>query len=69
MDLIRDTNQNGVWDAGEPILATVTTDQNGDYSFPGVPSGSYLVQVSDTQNTLADYSLGQIGRASCRERV
>ncbi|MCX6029514.1 MAG: carboxypeptidase regulatory-like domain-containing protein, partial [Chloroflexi bacterium] len=61
VDLIRDTNNNGVWDAGEPIIATATTDQNGDYSFDGVPAGNYLVKVSDTQNALADYTVGPLG--------
>ncbi len=54
VDLIRD-NGNGVWDAGEPIIATTTTDQAGNYDFEGLPAGSYLVVVSDTQNVLDDF--------------
>ena len=67
VDLIRDTNNDGVWDLDgadntlgtaddEPIIATDTTDTNGDYLFGGVPPGNYLVVVSDTTNTLEDYS-------------
>ena len=67
VDLIRDTNNDGVWDLDgadntlgtsddEPIIATDTTDTNGNYLFDGVPPGNYLVLVSDTQNTLDDYS-------------
>ena len=54
VDLIQDTNGNGVWDAGEPIIATATTDASGAYSFT-VPSGNYMVLVSNTQNALADF--------------
>ena len=50
--LIKDVNGNGTWDAGEPIVATDTTDANGDYLFPGLPDGNYLVWVNDTDNVL-----------------
>ena len=33
VSLIRDLNGNGVWDAGEPIIATDITDENGTYLF------------------------------------
>ena len=52
--LIKDVNGNGIWDAGEPIIATDTTDANGDYLFPGLPDGNYLVWVNDTDNVLGD---------------
>ena len=70
-----DVNKNGRQDAGEPglpgvsvdlldasgnIIATTTTDQNGNYTFPGLPPGMYSVKVSDTQNTLDDYSVGPV---------
>ncbi len=57
--LIRDLNGNGIWDAGEPIVAAAITDANGDYSFTGVPvadglgTDDYLVWVNDTANVLA----------------
>ena len=57
VDLIRDTNGNKAWDAGEPIIATVTTGSaldanNGNYLFSGLPAGDYLVHVSDTTGVL-----------------
>ena len=36
--LIKDLNGNGVWDAGEPIIATDITDANGQYRFTGLPT-------------------------------
>ncbi|MBK7204114.1 SdrD B-like domain-containing protein [Candidatus Amarolinea dominans] len=53
VDLIRDSNANTVWDAGEPIIATVTTASSldadtGNYLFSGLTDGRYLVHVSDT---------------------
>ena len=61
--LIKDTNGNGTWDAGEPIIATTTTAADGAYLFTGLPltdaadgsptSAKYLVWVNDTNNALA----------------
>ena len=50
--LIRDTNNNGIWNTGEPIIATDITDAGGMYLFTGLPDGSYLVWVNDTDNVL-----------------
>jgi uncharacterized repeat protein (TIGR01451 family) len=56
--LIRDLNENGAWDAGEPIIASDVTDVNGQYAFTGVPvadgvgTDDYLVWVNDTANIL-----------------
>ncbi|NOZ71341.1 MAG: DUF11 domain-containing protein [Chloroflexi bacterium] len=61
VDLIRDSNGNGVWNSGEPIIATVTTDENGAYLFTGVPADDYLVHVSDTNAVLIDYYRGPLG--------
>ena len=36
--LIKDLNGDGIWDAGEPIIATDITDENGVYGFIG-PAG------------------------------
>lgn len=67
-----DTNANGALDGGEPgiagvtvslldaagkVIATDTTDSNGKYLFPGVPSGAgadYTVVVTDTDNVLGE---------------
>ena len=61
VDLIRDTNADGVWQQSEPIIATVTSGntldgQTGNYLFTGVPQGHYLVHVSDTNAILTDFS-------------
>ncbi len=66
VDLIRDSNSNGAWDGGEPIIATVTTagalDANtGNYLFSGIPAGRYLVHVSDTNAVLTDYVKSPLG--------
>lgn len=51
LSVIRDTNGNGIWDAGEPILATTTTDATGAYQFQGFP----LTDAGDGDGTDADY--------------
>ncbi|MEM9886022.1 MAG: SdrD B-like domain-containing protein [Bacteroidota bacterium] len=51
--LVKDVNNDGTWDIGEPIISTSTTDTNGQYLFDGLPLGdSYLVVVTDTDNIL-----------------
>jgi hypothetical protein len=52
--LIRDLDGDGIWDAGDPIIATTLTDGNGEYLFTGLPDGSYLVWVNDTKNVLRE---------------
>ena len=44
--LYRDQNGNGVLDSGEPLLATTTTDGNGDYSFDFAAGGDLLVNIA-----------------------
>jgi len=53
--LYEDTNGNGVIDDGEPLLATDTTDSNGNYLFSGLSNGDYLVKVTDENNILTGY--------------
>ncbi len=63
-----DVDGDGVQDGGEPgipgvtvnlvnnngvVIATTTTDANGNYLFSGVPNGNYTVVVSDVNNVLA----------------
>ncbi|MCB0256169.1 MAG: carboxypeptidase regulatory-like domain-containing protein [Anaerolineae bacterium] len=58
--LIRDTDGNGEWNTGEPIIATTTTDASGQYLFPGLPltdgtgTDDYIVWVNDTNNVLGE---------------
>ena len=44
--VLTDTNSN--------IIATTTTDANGDYSFTGLPDGTYIVLVTDDNNELTN---------------
>ena len=41
-------------DSNGNIVATTTTDANGDYSFTGLPDGTYSVSVTDKHNELAN---------------
>ncbi len=60
--LIRDTDGDGQWDSGEPIIANAMTDQTGKYLFSGLGvadgSGSddYLIWVNDVTNILGNDS-------------
>ncbi len=64
--VFEDLNNNGVADAGEPgiegvevelqdtngnVLATDTTDANGNYLFEGLVPGDYVVAITDAQQT------------------
>lgn len=50
--LIRDDDGDGVIDGGEPVLETAATDANGRYEFDTLLSGSYIVDVTDTNGVL-----------------
>jgi uncharacterized repeat protein (TIGR01451 family) len=41
--LVQDVNTNAVVDAGEPVVASVTTDADGGFSFAGITPGSYVI--------------------------
>jgi hypothetical protein len=56
VDLIRDADRDGIWDTGEPILATVIAGPDGRFAFAGLPAGDYLAWVSDVALALADYA-------------
>ncbi len=65
VDLYEDTNDNGVVDPGEPLVASTVTDASGNYLFPNLPTDngngvSYIVDVTDEANVLEGYwhSLG-----------
>ena len=53
--LYEDLNGNGKLDNSEPIVARTVTDADGDYRFPGLPDGDYLVQVTDLADLLGGY--------------
>lgn len=54
--LYEDSNNNGTIDAGEPLLATDTTDAIGNYLFSGLPNGNYIVKVTDEYHILSGYT-------------
>ncbi len=45
VSLYRDTNANGILDAGEPLLQTDVSDSLGVYGFENIPAGDYIVVV------------------------
>ncbi len=59
--LIKDSDGDGVRDAGEPVIATAVTAADGAYTFTGLPldygsgNAKYLVVVGDTNVALRDY--------------
>ncbi len=57
--LYKDTNGNGLYDPGKPPFVCTTTDSNGNYTFPGVPNGNYVV-VTDP-STLPNTAYAQTG--------
>ncbi|MEM8930060.1 MAG: SdrD B-like domain-containing protein, partial [Acidobacteriota bacterium] len=44
-------------DSSGNVIATTSTDANGDYTFPDLPAGSYSVAVVDDVGVLNDYQL------------
>ncbi|NOY68083.1 MAG: hypothetical protein GXP53_01115 [Deltaproteobacteria bacterium] len=65
-----DADQDGILDVGElgisgvtidlldgvTVINSTTTDANGDYSFTGLPSGTYTVRITDNSGVLTDYT-------------
>ncbi len=47
IDLVQDTNQNGIADPGEPIINSTLTDSSGNYSFSTLTVGFYVVVEHD----------------------
>lgn len=52
IDLVFDLNNDGLLDGGDVVVATTTTDANGNYSFSGLVPDRYLVRVTDTGSKL-----------------
>ena len=66
-----DTNNNGLFDAGEPGIKDVTvlildsagfvagydvSDLNGDFTFTGVPDGDYTIKIEDADGKLIGFA-------------
>ena len=47
-------------DSGGNVIATTTTDANGNYSFVGLPDGDYSVVVTDLANILGELNPNEI---------
>jgi protocatechuate 3,4-dioxygenase beta subunit len=45
LELYIDTNSNNVWDPGDPLLRTTTTNDEGYYRFTFLPPGDYIVRI------------------------
>ena len=60
VNIIQDSDADGVWDAGEPILATFS-NTGGDYLFDSLLPGAYLAQVSDTLAVLRSFAISTLG--------
>lgn len=53
VDLILDLAGDGTIDAADPVIGTQTTNVNGNYDFPELIFGDYIVKVTDTAGVLA----------------
>ena len=56
IDLYQDLNGNDDIDAGEPVIATTSTDSNGAYLFSNLPNGDYIVKITDDLDILDGYT-------------
>ncbi len=55
--LWRDVNGDGVITPGlDNLVRATVTDQNGQYTFTGLPAGKYLVDVTDKYGVLAGFT-------------
>ena len=57
VDLVWDLDGDGTIDANEPVLATRSTDANGNYDFDELIFGDYIVRVTDTNGVLSNTTL------------
>ena len=54
--LYRDTNGNGLLNAGEPLAATLITDANGNYIFSGLADGNYIISIATPPSGFSTYT-------------
>lgn len=55
VNLYEDTNGNGDLDDGNTPVQTVETDENGNYIFPDVADGNYIVKVDETDTDIPEF--------------
>jgi hypothetical protein len=53
--LFEDVNADGELDGGDLVVASTVTDADGNYVFPNLPAGDYLVQVTDDAGVLGGW--------------
>ncbi len=53
VSLYEDTNNDGAVDNADNLIGIASSDTNGNYSFGSLSSGDYLVQVDNTDSSLA----------------
>ena len=59
VNLVKDSNDDGIADTGEPIIATVLSNADGTFTFSGVPSDgtdNYIIVISDLDSELTSFS-------------
>ena len=56
--LYEDSNNDGVIDSGDAVVASTVTDANGNYNFYSLPAGNYLVDVDEGSASIPQDSFG-----------
>jgi LPXTG-site transpeptidase (sortase) family protein len=56
-DLYRDNNANLSIDSSDTFIRTLTTNASGRYFISGLPTGAYLVSVTDNYNVLDEFEM------------
>lgn len=69
VDLISDTDADGVIDSGESIVSSTTTDIVGAYGFSGLREGAYIVQVTSPSNATVLRGLSATGTVTSTAAV
>lgn len=62
LDIVVDGTVNGSDDGtlSSVVIASTTTDQNGDYSFAGLPFADYVVSITDQNDSLQNVNPTQV---------
>ncbi|NNM28780.1 MAG: hypothetical protein HKO57_04620, partial [Akkermansiaceae bacterium] len=58
LELVSDTDGNGVADPGEPVITTTLSGTDGSYSFDGLPQGDYVVVEHDPGGATSENDTG-----------
>jgi hypothetical protein len=69
VDLISDTDADGVIDTGESVLSSTTTDIVGAYGFSGLREGAFIVRVTSPSNATVLRGLSATGTVTSTAAV